>query len=209
MVGKAVLLECLDDAKVDEVLVINRSPLDMTHPKLKEMLLKDFTTLGEHNEGLEKYDACFFCMGVSSVGMDEKTFTQLTHTIATSFAAALYEKNSKMIFNYVSGVGTDSMEKGRVMWARVKGRTENDLMNMGFKAAYMFRPGMIIPERGIKSRTNWYQAMYVISRPLFPLLKKMKSVVTTTMVGKAMIATLDLPETGPILHPKEIRELGA
>lgn len=209
MVGKAVLLECLDDAKVDEVLVINRSPLDMTHPKLKEMFLKDFTTLGEHNNGLEKYDACFFCMGVSSVGMDEKTFTQLTHAIATRFAAALYEKNPNMIFNYVSGVGTDSTEKGRVMWARVKGRTENDLMNMGFKAAYMFRPGMIIPERGIKSRTSWYQAIYVITRPLFPLFKKMKSVVTTTMVGKAMIATLDQPEFGPILHPKEIRELGA
>lgn len=207
MVGKGVLYECLEDKRISEVLVVNRSPLDMTHPKLKEMLLKDFTDLSKYSDGLEKYDACFFCMGVSSAGMDEEKFTALTHTIATSFARALYDKNPNMIFNYVSGAGTDSSEKGRIMWARVKGKTENDIRNMGFKAAYMFRPGVIIPERGIKSRTNLYQIGYVIMRPFFPLLKRMKSVVTTSMLGQAMIETLYANDLDPIVNPKQMREL--
>lgn len=209
MVGKGVLLECLDDPKITEVLVINRSSLDLTHEKLTEMRLSDFTQIGEHAQGLGKYDACFFCMGVSSAGMSEEKYRKLTYDTAIAFAKALYQENPKMVFNYVSGTGTDSSESGRIMWARVKGKTENDILNMGFKEAYMFRPGMIIPERGIKSKTKLYQTMYVILRPFFPLFRKMKSVVTTTMMGKAMIATLETPETGPILNPKEIRALGA
>ncbi|NVK03417.1 MAG: epimerase [Flavobacteriia bacterium] len=209
MVGKGVLLECLDDPKITEVLVINRSSLDLTHEKLTEMRLSDFTQIGDHAHDLGKYDGCFFCMGVSSAGMSEEKYRKLTYDTAIAFAKALHQANPNMVFNYVSGAGTDSSENGRIMWARVKGKTENDILNMGFKGAYMFRPGMIIPERGIKSKTRLYQNIYVVMRPFFPLLRRMKSVVTTSMLGKAMIATLEVPKVGPVINPKEIRALGA
>lgn len=147
MVGKGVLFECLDDPRITEVLVINRSSLDVRHDKLREMRLSDFTLIGQHSSDLGKYDACFFCMGVSSAGMSEEKYTKLTYDTAISFAISLHAVNPNMVFNYVSGTGTDSSEKGRIMWARVKGKTENDILKMGFKGAYMFRPGMIIPER--------------------------------------------------------------
>ena len=170
MVGKGVLLECLDDASISEALVINRSSLQMKHPKLKELLLKDFTQLESLKDQLQGYDACFYCMGVSSIGMNEAKFTAITFDITVIFADILHELNPNMVFNYVSGTGTDSTATGRVMWARVKGKTENYVLNKGFKDAYAFRPGMIIPERGIKSSTGWYNAVYVVLRPFFGLL---------------------------------------
>ena len=190
MVGKGVLYECLDDKSISEVLVINRNPLEMKHDKLKELLLSDFQNIGQHKEELQGYDACFFCMGISVLGLSEKEYTNITYHITKTFVDTLYDQNKEMVFNYVSGSGTDSSEQGRVMWARVKGKTENYVLNKGFKDAYAFRPGAIIPEKGIKSRTGWYNFFYMLSRPFFPLMKKSKYITTTTKIGHAMINTL-------------------
>ncbi|MBX2828606.1 MAG: NAD-dependent epimerase/dehydratase family protein [Flavobacteriaceae bacterium] len=193
MVGKGVLLECLDHPSVSEVLAINRSSLDLQHSKLKEIILEDFAALETIEDQLKGYDACFYCMGVSVVGLNEQKYTHITFSITQIFADVLYKHNPTMVFNYVSGKGTDSSEKGRSMWARVKGRTENYILNKGFRDAYAFRPGAIIPERGIKSKTGWYNAIYVIMRPFFALLKKSKNITTTTKIGLAMIHMLSKP----------------
>lgn len=190
MVGKGVLYECLEDSRVKEVLVVNRHPLGLEHNKLKELLLSDFQNIVQHKDELKGYDACFFCMGVSVLGLSEKEYTSITYHITKAFADTLYDLNKEMVFNYVSGAGTDSSEKGRSMWVRVKGKTENYVLNKGFKDAYMFRPGAIIPEKGIKSRTGWYNAAYVLMRPFFSLLKKSKNITTTSKIGHAMINTV-------------------
>lgn len=207
MVGQGVLLECLDRPEIEEVLVINRSSLNMQHPKLKELLLKDFMQIADLKDQLRGYDACFYCMGISAVGMSEEDYTRITYSTTGAFADVLYDLNPKMVFVYVSGSGTDSSEKGRLMWARVKGRTENMLFEKGFKAAYAFRPGVIIPEKGIKSKTGWYNTIYAITRPLFPLFKKMNSVTTTTKLGQAMINTLEAPKGKTILENSDINAL--
>lgn len=208
MVGKAVLLECIDDSRVDEILLINRSPLDISNPKVKEVIHKDFKDFSAIQSQLGGYDACFHCMGVSSAGKSEDKYTELTFTITEALVSTLYSLKPDIVFNYVTGTGTDSTEKGNTMWARVKGKTENMILNKGFKDAYMFRPGIIIPERGIKSKTSLYNILYIIARPIFPLLKKMKSVTTTTKIGKAMINTYSNPQPLKHLEGNDINELG-
>lgn len=205
MVGKGVLLECLDHPEIAEVLVVNRSTLGMTHPKLKELLHKDFYDLSAIKNQLQGYDACFFCLGVSSVGMSEEEYTKPTYDLTLHFAQMVINPN--MIFTYVSGTGTDSTEKGRTMWARVKGKTENALLAMPFKKAYMFRPGVILPMKGIKSKTRWYQFMYDLLRPLFPLMMKSSSVTDTTRVGQAMINAALYGSSKTHLENKDINEL--
>lgn len=207
MVGRGVLLECLESEEIEEVLVINRSSIDVQHPKLKEILLKDFTKVASIKSELNNYDACFYCMGISSVGMNEADYTKVTYNTTAAFANVLYELNPNMVFNYISGVGTDSSENGRTMWANVKGKTENMILNKGFRNAFAFRPGLIIPEKGIQSKTNWYNTIYKITRPLFPLFKKSKSVTTTTGIGQAMINTLTTNSKNEILEPKAINEM--
>ena len=150
MVGKGVLLECLESPKNEKVLVINRSSLNNDHPKLKEELLSDFQQIDTIKDKLQVYDACFHCMGVSSAGKSEEEYHKLTFDITKSIVDACYAANVNMVLTYVSGAGTDSTEKVNTMWARVKGKTENYILNKGFKDAYMFRAGAIIPERGIK-----------------------------------------------------------
>lgn len=152
MVGKAVLLECIDDVRVTNILLINRNPTDVTHEKITEIIHEDFFDFTKIQDQLAEFDACFHCMGVSSSGMSEEKFTALTFDISKALASSFYHTNPAALFNYVSGAGTDSTEKGNTMWARVKGKTENMILNMGFKDAYAFRPGAILPERGIKSR---------------------------------------------------------
>jgi len=194
MVGKGILLECLASASVDRVTLINRSPLGLEHPKVKEIILKDFMDVASVKNQLAGVDACFHCMGVSSIGLTEEQYSHFTYGITSQLADVCFELNPQMTFNYVSGMGSDSSEKGRTMWARVKGRTENYILNKGFARAYAFRPGYIIPENGIQSRTKLYNAGYVITRPLFPLLKRLKSITTTTRIGQAMINTMLLPQ---------------
>ena len=209
MVGKGVLVECLDDSRIDEVLVINRSSLNIDHVKLKEVLLDDFTQVSEIKEHLTGYDACFYCMGISVVGLNEQSYSRITYDTTKAFADILHELNPNMIFNYVSGSGTDSSEQGRSMWARVKGKTENMVLQKGFKDAYAFRPGAIIPEKGVKSRTRWYNAFYVITRPMFPFLKKSKNITTTTKIGQAMINSLFQSQSLKHLENKDINRLAA
>ena len=190
MVGKGVLYECLESNDVESVLVVNRQALGIEHNKIKEIILNDFHDLSSIRDQLQGYNACFFCLGISSVGLSEEKYHKVTYDLTLHFANTLQELNPDLTFIYVSGEGTDSSEKGRMMWARVKGKTENALLGMPFKAAFMFRPGYIQPMRGIKSRTRAYNALYFIFKPLYPLLKWLfpKHVTTTDNVGKAMIA---------------------
>lgn len=193
MVGKSVLLECIEHPSIDKILLINRSALKFDHPRVDEVLLADFTQMHTVKDQLKNYDACFHCMGISSVGKSEEEFTEITFDLTQKLADILYELNENMVFNYVSGTNTDSTEKGKTMWARVKGKTENYILNKGFKDAYMFRPGAIVPEKGIRSSTGWYNVVYVLLKPFFPLMKKNKNITTTTKFGLAMINSLISP----------------
>jgi uncharacterized protein YbjT (DUF2867 family) len=206
MVGKGVLLECLDHNSIDKVLVIGRNALDIKHPKLIELIHKDFTDFSGVRDQLTGYDACFFCLGISSAGLKEEEYKMITYNYTLSLARTLLDLNLEMTFNYVSGEGTDSTEKGRMMWVRVKGKTENDLLKLGFKQAYMFRPGIIIPLRGIKSRTKSYQFMNDYFMWLVKIIKTIapNSVVTTTQIGLAMINSMLKGYTLKILRPKDI-----
>jgi uncharacterized protein YbjT (DUF2867 family) len=189
MVGQGVLRECLLDPSVESVLAVGRSPTGQKHAKLREIVHDNFTDFSAIESELTGYDACFFCLGVSSVGMDEARYRHLTYDITMAAATTLAKLNPGMVFTYVTGRGTDSTERGSLMWARVKGKTENDLLKLPFKAAYMFRPGGIQPLHGIRSKTAWYQAVYVIAAPLLTLLNRIapKYVTTTEQLGRAMI----------------------
>jgi len=190
MVGKAVLYECMESEFIETIYLVNRRPMHIGHEKVQEIIVPDFKELESIKGHIKNIDACFHCMGVSAMGLNEKQYAELTFGITKKLADICYELNPNVVFNYVSGTGTDSSEQGRIMWARVKGKTENYILNKGFGKAYMFRPGMIIPEKGIKSRTKLYNAGYIITRPLFPWFKKMRNVTTTTRLGKAMVQTL-------------------
>jgi uncharacterized protein YbjT (DUF2867 family) len=209
MVGKGILLECLDHEAISEVLVIGRHPVGIQHRKLKELIHHDFSDFSGARDQLKGYDACFFCLGISAAGLKEEEYRKITYDYTMALAKVLFENNPETTFNYVSGQGTDSTEKGRMMWARVKGKTENDLLNMGFKAAYMFRPGMIIPLRGIKSRTKAYQFMYDYFMWLVKMVKRLSpnSVVNTTQIGLAMINAMLKGYNKKILTPKDIISL--
>ena len=206
MVGKGVLLECLDHNAITEVLSIGRRSLNMEHPKLKELIHKDFSEFESVKSKLNGYDACYLNMGVSAVGLSEEEYHKLTYEYTLSLARVLLSLNPEMTITYVSGVGTDSTEKGRSMWARVKGKTENHLLALGFRQAYMFRPGMIIPLRGIKSSTRLYQFMYDYFMWLVKLIKFIapKSVVNTTEIGLAMINLSIGSYSKNILEPADI-----
>lgn len=205
MVGKGVLLECLEDDNISEVLLVNRQPIGMQHPKLKELIHKDFYDLSAIKGQLQGYDACFFCLGVSAIGMTEEQYSRVTYDLTIHFAETVVHLG--MTFIYVSGTGTDSTEQGRTMWARVKGRTENALLKMPFKAACMFRPGIILPMKGIKSKTGWYNAAYVLLRPFFPLMRKSAMVTDTVRVGKAMIEVALHGSDKKHLENKDINEV--
>lgn len=209
MVGKGVLLECLDSDKISEILLINRSSINLKNPKLKEIILKDFMQFGSIKEDLNGYDACFHCMGVSAAGLSEDEYTKFTFGITKSLVDTLYAVNPKMMITYVSGSGTDSTEKGFSMWARVKGKTENYILNNGFQKSAMFRAGAIIPEKGIKSKTALYQTMYTLTSPIHWLLKKSKYATTTTNLGLAMIAFLDNENVPKHLENADINELAS
>jgi uncharacterized protein YbjT (DUF2867 family) len=189
MVGQGVLRECLLSDEVGSVLTAGRSATGQKDSKLTEIALKDLTNLSAVEEQLTGYDACFFCLGVSSVGINEQDYARTTYDLTLSVARTLLRLNPNMTFTYVSGTGTDSTEKGRSMWARVKGRTENDLLRLGFKGAYMFRPGYIQPLDGIKTKTRLYAFFYTVLAPLYPALKALAPnyVTTTRQVGRAMI----------------------
>ena len=189
MVGQGVLRECLRDAEVSSVLAIGRSALQMQDAKLREIVQKDLTNFSELEAELRGYDACIYTLGVTSAGMKEAEYRRVTYDLALAAGQTLAQVNPGMTFIYVSGTGTDSSEKGRVMWARVKGATENALLRLPFKAAYMFRPGYIQPMDGIKSKTKLYAAAYAVVGPIFPVLKAVfpKHMTTTRELARAML----------------------
>lgn len=209
MVGRGALLECLDHGQIDQVLSIGRSHLDMDHPKLKQIIHPDFSDFSSIKNDLAGYDACYMSMGVSAAGLSEEKYTEITYYYTMALAQVLLEVNQDMTITYVSGEGTDSTEKGRSMWARVKGKTENDLLRLGFKQAFMFRPGVIIPLRGIKSRTRLYQFFYDYFMWLVKLVKIIapNSVVNTTQIGLAMINATFHGYSQKIIRPKDILRL--
>jgi uncharacterized protein YbjT (DUF2867 family) len=208
MVGKGVLLECLSSPDVDSVLVINRSSLGLSHPKLTEIIHQDFFDLSSLSKDLTGYNACFFCLGVSSASMTEKEYHHLTYDLTLNFAKTIKELNPEMTFCYISGAGTDSTEKGISMWARVKGRTENALLAMGFKDAYMFRPGFIRPMKGVKSKTALYNAFYFVLSPLFPLIMKLPKYATSSeTLSKAMIRVAANGYGKKVLESMDINEI--
>jgi uncharacterized protein YbjT (DUF2867 family) len=189
MVGQGVLRECLLDAGVEQVLSVGRTAAGQQHAKLRELVLPDLFDYSASEAQFGGYDACFFCLGVSSAGMSEEQYHRITYDLTLAAATALARLNPGMTFIYVSGAGTDSSERGRSMWARVKGKTENALLRLPFKAAYMFRPGAIQPLQGIRSKTPLYRAAYAMTAPLLPLFKAMSPnlITTTEQVGRAML----------------------
>lgn len=189
MVGQSVLRECLLDKRIVKVLSVGRTSTGVRHEKLNEVLTSNLLDLSNLEEQLKNYDACFFCLGVSSAGMSENKYKSITYDITISVAETLSKLNPNIPFIYVSGSGTDSTEKGRRMWARVKGKTENDLLKMPNLNAFMFRPGGILPLNGVKSKTKIYQAAYMILKPAYPIIKKMfpNSIITSEEIGRAMI----------------------
>ncbi len=209
MVGKGVLLECLDHPQVKRVLSVSRSGLGLKHDKLEDIIHKDFSDYSSIKDSFKDLDACFLCMGVSAAGLSEEKYTEITYDYTLKLAKTLLELNPNMICTYVSGQGTDSSEKGRSMWARVKGKTENDLLKLGFKEAYMFRPGVIIPLRGIKSSTKLYQFFYDYFMWLIKLIQFFapNSVVNTTEIGLAMISLVQSPTDINIINPKDIKRI--
>jgi hypothetical protein len=205
MVGEGVLHESLNHPEVESVLLINRKPCGITHDKLQEIIHQDFFNFSAIEDQLDGYNACYFCMGVSSIGMKEAEYRRITYDLTLYIANLLVKKNPEMVFCYVSGAGTDSTEKGRTMWARIKGKTENDLLKLPFKDAYMFRPGYIQPIKGMK---NSYK-IYKVTGPIYPLLKSLfsKYVGTLEELSLAMINTLLTGSDKKILECKDIREL--
>lgn len=189
MVGQGVLRECLLDPGVKSVLSIVRSATGRQHEKFREVVHGDFLDFSSIEKELAGFDACFFCLGVSSAGMDEERYHRVTYDITIAAASVLARLNPGMTFVYVSGMGTDSSEGGRIMWARIKGKTENALLRLPFKASYMFRPAGIVPLHGIRSKTRLYRVLYTLMGPLLPLLHTLlpKYVTTTEQVGRAMI----------------------
>jgi hypothetical protein len=208
MIGKGLLLECLDSADVESLLLINRRPLGIDHPKLKEIIHQDMFDISAIKGQLTGCNTCWFCLGVTSAGMSEADYNHITFKLTTSFAKTFLEQNPGSIFCYVSGAGTDSTEKGRVMWARIKGKTENTLINMAFKKAYMFRPGYIQPMRGIKSRTAIYNIFYIFLKPFYFILKSFPKYVTSTdRLARAMIKTVAGGEQRAVLESADINEI--
>jgi len=209
MVGQGVLRECLLDRDIGEVLAIGRAAIGQRHGKLRELVQKDLLELSAFQSELSGFDACFFCLGISSAGLTEETYTHVTYDITLAVAQTLVKLNPNMTFIYISGMGTDSSERGRTMWARVKGRTENALIRLPFKAAYMLRPGAIQPLHGIKSRTRLYRIFYAVTGPILPLLKAIFPgyVTTTEQIGCAMIELARHGAPKAILESRDINAI--
>ena len=212
MVGQGVLRECLARPEVEAVLLVGRSPSGESHPKVREIVHADLYDYAGIVDQLGGYDACFFCLGVSSNGMREAEYSRVTYELTLAAAKALRACNPGMTFCYVSGEGgTDGTEKGPTMWARVKGKTENALLGLGFPHAFMFRPGFIQPLGGIKSKTASYRVLYSVAGPLFPVIKALAPahVTTTENVGRAMLGVALRPYDKTVLDNRDINAIAS
>lgn len=202
MAGQGVLLECLQNNAITAVLMVNRKHLDIIHPKLKELLVPDFLKIGDYSDALKGYDACFFCAGISSLGMNEEKYTVITYDTTMQFAKTLVAINPAMVFNYITGTSTDSTEKSKTMWARVKGKTENDLMKLPFKGQYNFRPGGMSPVKGQKNA----KVLYVIIVKIISVFSP-ESVLSLNELGQAMINAVRYGYPKQVLEISDIKKL--
>ena len=202
MVGEGVLFECLQNIKVSEILSISRKEITVNHPKLKQLIVQDFTKLDDYKTEISGYDACFFCAGISSVGMKEDQFTQITYDTTIAFAKTVLANNPNLTFCYVSGRGTDITEQGKTMWARVKGKTENELMKMPFKNEFNFRPAAMLPFPNQQYVNKFYTFIANVFKIFTP-----SSVLTLSEVGKAMINAVDKNGVKANLEIKDIKAL--
>jgi len=211
MVGQVVLRECLLDSGVVSVTVVGRSPVGLDHPKLVEVLHADLSDLQPIVSKLKGHDACFFCLGVSSVGMTEAAYREKTYDLTLAAARVLAKSDPDMSFSYVSGAGTDSTEVRSTMWARVKGKTENDLLKVGFSRVFLFRPGVIQPLHGVRTKTSLYRLIYAVSGPVISMVKRWMPdrVVTSEEFGRAMLATARNLKASAVLEVKDIVKWGA
>lgn len=205
MVGEGVLLECITNEKINEILLLNRKHYEINHPKVKEILVDDFMKLEQFKQQICNYDACFFCAGISSVGLKEDAYRHITYDITMHVAKTLSNANPSMTFIYVSGSGTDSTEKGKLMWARVKGKTENDLLKLPFKAVYNFRPGMMKSTPGQKNIKWGFKVMDV----LYPLMNFLFPAFVSTLqeVALAMIQVVAKPYESRTLEVRDIKKI--
>jgi uncharacterized protein YbjT (DUF2867 family) len=211
MIGRGVLRECLVDPGINGVVTVGRSATGLQNPKLREVVRKDLFGYRDIEDELKGFDACFFCLGVSSVGMAEAQYERMTYGIAMAAAETLARLNPEMTFIYVSGAGTDSTEKGRTMWARVKGKTENAIMRLPFQAAFVFRPAFVQPVHGERSRTAMYRWLYVAMKPLAPAFQRLfpDYFLTTEEIGRAMIQVARRGSAKRILESRDIVECGS
>jgi uncharacterized protein YbjT (DUF2867 family) len=209
MLGQAALLECERDPGVTAIVALGRTPVAGQHQKLTNLIHADLANYDGLDAQLTGFDACFFTLGVSSAGMKEPEYTRITYDLTMAAATTLARLNPQMVFVYVSGAGTDSTEKGRSMWARVKGRTENDLLKLPFRAAYMFRPGFIEPVHGARSKTALYRAIYAMTKPLMPVLRVLmpNAILTTDQVGQAMLNAARRGAPKQVLEVSDLRAL--
>lgn len=206
MVGEGILHTCMEDPRIEKILLINRKSANIQHAKVEEIIHKDFNDVQPIIDRLISYDACYFCLGISSIGLKEEAYYATTYTLTMNFASQLAAVNPTLTFCYVSGTGTDSSERGKQMWARVKGKTENDLLKLPFKAVYNFRPAFMKPTNGAKNANGFFKFIGV----LYPVLRLINKTffLTLTEVGKAMIAVTVKPYSKSVLEVKDIATLG-
>jgi uncharacterized protein YbjT (DUF2867 family) len=211
MIGLGVLREALLDPDTTKVATVGRRPTGQKHSKLTELVSPDLSALSPLESQLAGFDACLFCLGVSALGMTEEKYSEVTYDLTMAVARTLLRTSPGLTFIYVSGAGTDSSEHGRMMWARVKGRTENALLSLPFKSAYMFRPGAVIPTHGIRSSTWWYNAAYVALRPLYPILTRIapNSITRLDQLARAMLAVARSGYSTRILEPADINRVAS
>jgi uncharacterized protein YbjT (DUF2867 family) len=209
MIGQGVLRECLLDPDVRRVLTIGRNATGVQHAKLQEIAHADLWNYAAIEDRLRGFDACFFCLGVTSAGMAEADYTRVTYGITIAAAETLCQLNPAMTFVFVSGAGADSSEQGRLMWARVKGKTENAIIRLPFKASYVFRPGVVQPMHGERSRTAAYRVLYTITKPLVPLIRRLwpNQILTTEQFGRAMLFVVRQGAPKRVLESKDINAL--
>ena len=210
MIGRGVLLECLADPDVSRVLAIGRRTTDVQHAKLEQIVHDDFADYSGIGERLKGFDACFYCLGVSSLGMREDAYRYITHDFTLAAAEALLADNPGLVFCYVSGAGADSSEQGRSMWARVRGKTENDLLKLPFAGAYIFRPAYVHAARGAVPQSRWLRVLYRVLRPLYPLLRALlpHQVTTGEHFGRAMLRVARHGYASSILESDDINAAG-
>ena len=207
MVGKSVLQECIKDKRVKNIYLINRIPVNLKSPKISEFILTDFLKVGEVKNKIKNCDACYHCMGITSFGHSSEYYYKVTFEMTKAITDLVYSINSNSIMTYVSGEGTSTNENSKISWANVKGKTENYILNKGLKDAYMIRLGLLIPENGIKAKTKLYNLFYTLMTPLFPIMKLIPTITTSSKLGIAMINSVYYPNSNKYLDNKKINKL--